>query len=277
MNYQMEELVPLVGKLAEKYTAGESSSVTYETAEQLMGAVLYCIQELEQSDLHAVEPAEPLSAEKAYAIGMEWVEKKARETIHRYREISTDFVSYGNVCLSDTFLKGIPEFFRRYDMRFAPQNTNITLDYPVLADLSGCTGIDKIYAFLQCIDLEQQFLGKFPEDFVREILRRYHPDYEELIENLCEVVLTFVTGRMLARRSITEESLEPEDYSRVFACLHQTEQEQLYEQAQEKMKEVLHFYYGDTGELAAYLNKALPGICVRLQAVQEAETLAGLF
>ena len=44
--YTMEELVPVVGRLAEKYCAGESSSVTYEKAEQLMGAVLYCIHEV---------------------------------------------------------------------------------------------------------------------------------------------------------------------------------------------------------------------------------------
>lgn len=45
MTYKMEELLPVVGKLAEKYTSFESTSVTYEKAEQLMGAVLYCIRE----------------------------------------------------------------------------------------------------------------------------------------------------------------------------------------------------------------------------------------
>ena len=40
MTYKMEELLPVVGKLAEKYTSFESTSVTYEKAEQLMGAAL---------------------------------------------------------------------------------------------------------------------------------------------------------------------------------------------------------------------------------------------
>ena len=47
MDYEMEELVPIVGKLAEKYTANESTSITYEKAEQLMGAVLYCRKTVE--------------------------------------------------------------------------------------------------------------------------------------------------------------------------------------------------------------------------------------
>lgn len=37
MNYEIEELVPIVGKLAEKYTDNESTSITYEKAQQLMG------------------------------------------------------------------------------------------------------------------------------------------------------------------------------------------------------------------------------------------------
>ena len=49
MDYTMEELIPIVGELAEKYTAKESTSITYEKAEQLMGAVLYAIHETELS------------------------------------------------------------------------------------------------------------------------------------------------------------------------------------------------------------------------------------
>ena len=45
MNYKMEELVPIVAKLAEEYTAGESTSITYEKAQQLMEAVIYSIHE----------------------------------------------------------------------------------------------------------------------------------------------------------------------------------------------------------------------------------------
>ena len=38
--YEMEELVPIVAKLAEQYTGHESTSVTYEKANQLMTACL---------------------------------------------------------------------------------------------------------------------------------------------------------------------------------------------------------------------------------------------
>ena len=63
MDYEMEELVPIVGKLAEKYTSHESTSITYEKAEQLMGAVLYCIHELWESSGNAPSLNKKLSAE----------------------------------------------------------------------------------------------------------------------------------------------------------------------------------------------------------------------
>ena len=56
INYTMEEMIPIVAKLTEQYTGHESTSVTYETANQLMGAVIYCIREYETaSDLQEVE------------------------------------------------------------------------------------------------------------------------------------------------------------------------------------------------------------------------------
>ena len=51
MDYTMEELLPVVGKLTEKYTGFSSTSVTYETARQLMEAVLYCLREAEAEAL----------------------------------------------------------------------------------------------------------------------------------------------------------------------------------------------------------------------------------
>lgn len=45
MEYEMEELIPLVKELCDRYTGKESTSVTYEAAQRLMEAVLYCIHE----------------------------------------------------------------------------------------------------------------------------------------------------------------------------------------------------------------------------------------
>lgn len=198
--YKMEELVPIVGKLAQRYTAGESTSVTYEKAEQLMGAVLYCIREAayaergdyscekgqQKSDILAKQ--EKLSAQQAYERGLACVEQKVRAALSLYNELMSAFDSYGNRCLYDTVVKGMPEFFKWYDMRFAPQDTILTLDYPVLRDLSAYTGIDRIYEYLLCIEKEQAFLRTFSRNDVIDALASYNPAYEDMVDNICGAV-----------------------------------------------------------------------------------------
>ena len=136
MDYEMEELVPIVGKLAEKYTSHESTSITYEKAEQLMGAVLYCIHELWESSGNAPSLNKKLSAQRAYEMGAAYVREKTGKALDLYNRILPEFCHYENKCLYDIFVKGIPEFFKWYDIQFEPQNTILTLDYPLLKDIS---------------------------------------------------------------------------------------------------------------------------------------------
>ncbi|MEY8426665.1 DUF6179 domain-containing protein [Lachnospiraceae bacterium 46-15] len=162
MEYTMEELVPIVARLAEKYTAFESTSVTYEKAEQLMEAVLYCIHEIGFSEEEAVILAERIPARQAYETGLECVKRKVKRALDLYNEILTEVIWHEDQNLYDIFAKDMPEFFRRYDVKFEPQNTIIMLDYPVSKDLSRYTGIDKIYEFLVCI-CQEHGLGRMPE------------------------------------------------------------------------------------------------------------------
>lgn len=189
MDYEMEELVPIVGKLAEKYTAYESTSITYEKAEQLMGAVLYCIQELKEMDCNTPDLKEKMPAHRAYEIGAAYVKEKAEQALDLYNRIIPEFYHYENQCLYDTFVKGIPEFFKWYDVRFEPQNTILNLDYPVLKDISGYTGIDKIFEFIKCIQLEQQFLKRFPESYVIDILSKNNRYWKESKDNIVKLFL----------------------------------------------------------------------------------------
>jgi hypothetical protein len=112
-------------------------------------------------------------------------------------QILPEFDSYGNRCLEDTFLKGMPEFFKWYDVKFEPQNTIVTLDYPVLKDLSGDAGVDRIFGFLRCLRLEQRFLRRFPKEFVQKALDGAGAGRNGAAENLCGIVLETALKRLL--------------------------------------------------------------------------------
>ena len=129
-----------------------------------------------------------MTARQAYEEGMALVEKKVRKTLAMYNEMMPEFSDYGNICLYDTVVREMPEFFKWYDIRFNPKDTILTLDYPVTRDLSGYTGIDRIYEYLKCIRKEQDFLHSFPESYVRGVLRKYCFGYQEMIENIYEIV-----------------------------------------------------------------------------------------
>ena len=91
VEYEMEELAPVVGWLANKYTSGESTSISYEKAQQLMEAVLYCIQEISLFESNDLALADKMSARQAYEIGAALVEKKVRKALDLYHELLPEF------------------------------------------------------------------------------------------------------------------------------------------------------------------------------------------
>lgn len=269
MKYEMEDLVPIVAKLAEGYTSKESTSITYERAQQLMEAVLYSIREAEKAGQFSLIQKDELSTERMYAIGVKCVEDKTKEALDLYNGIMTHFSSYGNQCLYDTVVKGLPEFFKWYDCKYDPQNTILTLDYPILMDISEQTGIDKIYDFLFCIQLEQIFLNKFPPEYVMEILSKYDKQYKLMIENLCEIVLMNVISHMLAGKEISILDFEPEEYLKTQALIQTENLSDLREKLKNAVKVLVREYYENDEKLLEYLYKTVDNIAVRMKCAAD--------
>lgn len=269
MKYEMEDLVPIVAKLAEGYTSKESTSITYERAQQLMEAVLYSIREAEKAGQFSLIQKDELSTERMYAIGVKCVEDKTKEALDLYNGIMIHFSSYGNQCLYDTVVKGLPEFFKWYDCRYDPQNTILTLDYPILMDISEHTGIDKIYDFLICIQLEQIFLNKYPPEYVMEILSKYDKQYKLMIENLCEIVLMNVISHMLAGKEISILDFEPEEYLKMQTLIQKENLSDLREKLKNAVKVLVREYYENDEKLMEYLYKAVANIAVRMKCAAD--------
>lgn len=140
MEYALEELLPIVAELTGKWTSGESTSVTYERANQLMEAVLYCIAENEKQN--ALLSNVGIPAREAYWLGYEKVIEKVKRTQESYNTMVISFCAYGNENYHDTVIKALPGFFRYYDALYAPQNTIITMDYPTLRSIQKVSGIE---------------------------------------------------------------------------------------------------------------------------------------
>lgn len=277
MQYELEELVPIVATLAEKYTSKESSSITYEKAQQLMEAVLYCIREAGQTEQYSLIKAGEISAQKMYEIGVLCVEEKVKEALRLYNEMISEFSSYGNECLYDTIVKGLPEFFKWYDFHYEPQNTILTLDYPILKDISEYTGIDKIFEYILCIRLEQKFLSRFSEAFVIKILSKYDGQYRQMIDNICEIVLMDLIAHIMLEKPLSELCFESEEYRCMRELLLRENLHELEKKLQNDIEVIVQKYYDNDKELLEYLSKAVSNITVRLRNAAVNGTISLIF
>lgn len=259
--YPMEELMAIVSKLAWKYTGCDHTSVTYEKAQMLMEAVLYCINEYEQSEENTLL-VNKITAKEAYELGRQLVMDKLRRLQQLYNEMITDFKAYGSVCLRDTIRKGIPLFLERYDYKYAPQETLLTLDYPILVDLSALTGVDRVLAYVQYINLEQKFLQQMDEGYILEVLRRYHRDYEYLIENICEIMLRNMTGHIMLDKLFPETGFDKEELERLEGILEEKTVEQIKVYALKALGRLTEKYYNNDRDMLEYLERGIDNVAV---------------
>lgn len=243
--YKLEELMTVFQNLAIKCMGADSSSITYEKAKQLKEAIEYCINELNyKEDMKELTNAN-LSAEAAYEMGYKMVMKKVKDALELYEKIAVVFNDYGNKCLKETVMKGYPEFFKWYDVKFAPQDTILMLDYPILVDTSKYSGIDAIYIYLKCIEIEQFFLDKFEYEYVISVLDKYDLDYRNMIDNLLYVILRDVIYRKFSvNDKIIKENLS---YTASFF-----------------LDKLVDKYYNGRQDVKKYLEIALKDIIIRI-------------
>ena len=213
MDYSVEELMPVMAKLADKYTSKESSSVTYDTARKLMGAILYCIHECVSYDSTLLLKGALPDCMTAYEEGYRAVLEKVNAAKEVYHRIVDGFEDFGCRNYRDTIIKGMPAFFMKYDARFEPQNHLLTIDYPVLCIDNSRTGIDFIKDYLEETEYEQQFLKHFSESGVANLLEKLCTDYRGLyFDNICAPVLMRAAACLAADKEIYLLELSNEEY-----------------------------------------------------------------
>lgn len=274
--YPMEEIMPVVSELAQKYTGCDHSSVTYERAQMLMEAVVYCINEDGRQEGNALAE-KSIPAREAYENGRKIVADKVMELRTLYHTLIPDFRDYGSMCLKDTVRKGIPAFLERYDFKYAPQETLLTLDYPVLRNYGALSGVDLVLRYLQDIRLEQKFLRRMGDEYIVKVLRKYHRDYEYLSENICGIVLQNVTGHMILDKPLEEQGFGQEELESLEEILSDKTEEQIRAYLLKALERLMAEYYDNDDRLLAYLGGGLSDIVTRIRHNTENHCLGQLF
>lgn len=276
MDYQMEELFPIVSELAQKYAGYESTSITYEKAQSLMEAVLFCLSEYNGSATDSLVQRD-ISVKEQYSIGAKLLSEKVENIRKIFNEVSFQFEDFGVKCLYDTVQKGIPQFLKWYDIKFCPQNTILTLDYPLLIDCSSLTGADAVYKYIRAIQTEQIFLGKFDRNYVMLVLEKYNSEYSDMIENICSIVLTNIIGHIAIKKPFNDIDFLYEEYlqlSKIFAGKSIPDIENV---VKDLIKKIVSQFYENDMDMLEYLCYETNNIAVRIYTANQHEQLSKIF
>lgn len=267
--YSLEEVIPVLEMLVRRYNSGESSSISYERAEKLMEAVLYTMElALETSGM---VPAQKPAAKTVYDRGVFLLEEKFDQAKKNYRKLLGSFCPYGNQNLKSTVIDGLSGFFSRYDQYYAPQNSILTMDYPTLIKPEK-TGILAIEVYMEAIRMEQDFLARFPQEYVCRILKNFRPGYERYFFNISAVLLRHVLIHSWLQMPFGEG--ETKDwYEKLKRKLKGKTREEIKAELLKCLKLVITTWFDGRTEMVTYFERDLWDFSFELMFASRMDTL----
>ncbi len=99
-----------------------------------------------------------------------------------------NMLDINNYFYKATMREGIEAFFRLYDTSYDALNIHITADYEPYLKRPNLRGVEFIRKYLEYINYENIFCGKFDLDRISNLLDRIYSDYRELPINIFESV-----------------------------------------------------------------------------------------
>lgn len=188
----------------DQYTSGASSSIQVGIAENIMQSNLYVIGVYLKSfpcPDDAVNAIVQSDIKKIYDAGRKLIDTKLKTTRHYHLLVTKNMLDTTNTAYNDTLVGGIKGFFKLYNPDFEADRIHITVDYPLCKPIESLTGIEFIQKYLESVNYENSFCRCFPHEAIHHLLCGYNKNYDELIFNLFEPMLTSSLGCILAKNS----------------------------------------------------------------------------
>lgn len=276
------ELMAVFKELMRQYTKGESATLRTETAQSLMESILYVVDQFLMSypfPQEALRGIQETNMSALYERALEHIKGFVRETKALYDLIEEKRISVPNLVYEETFRKALPDFFLKYDIRFAAHDTVSDLDYPLTFDDMSMKGIAYIYHYLKAFQLENDFCRKFSNETIISILkancRARGLDYRATPINLFQTIFhNFIFSALLGKYQ-GDLFISPIELEIIESQLKPLNQEKLQEvllEALEKAMDYLKFEKNLVVLARSYCTSILP----RLSEALKAGTLANM-
>lgn len=194
----------LLGKVTERYTMGDSSSVPVEIAEELLKSITFLLKKEMKNGKFEVDIFECENLEGVWKDSWITIEKDIAMGKDLLEEVIKTSTGIENISYDDTVM-GIEKGLKIYDYRFLAHEVPCSIDYqlsnPVDEDMQG---IDFINEYLTRLLFENKFCNNFEKEKIIGILKSYCRDYKGLLINIFEPVLTNVIGLEMLEADIFE-------------------------------------------------------------------------
>ncbi|MFD1776234.1 DUF6179 domain-containing protein [Paenibacillus rhizophilus] len=212
----------ILQELIKKYTRGESTSVTTETAESLLTSIMYA------ADAHLFSFEEPEKAivylktvdvRQIYERGVEKVSQCLEETKQLYKQITANKLEVPVDAYNMTIDESLPVFLRKYGIIFDAHNTMASIDYPLAVDDMRLQGVFYMKQYLEQLKLETEFCAMFDQRELLDLLAHYGREcrfnYRIELFNIYELVLNNAIFSVLSGGDADQIRISESQYQRL--------------------------------------------------------------
>lgn len=174
--HTQEQLMSILRILIKRYTQGESSSVTSETAGSILASVLYAV---DAYLLHLNNPEKAIdilkkdNVQNVYEQGIDLIHQCFDETRQLYKKLNHNKLDVEVEAYNLTIDESIPVFLKKYGIIFDAHNTMASIDYPLAIDGMSIQGVYYLRQYVTHLKLETQFCYLFSEDDLQQLLVNY--------------------------------------------------------------------------------------------------------
>ena len=191
------QCIQLLNSQIEKYNNGQSSSVRVEVAEGIMKSIFYTIGiqlKTVPNPKDAVQMLKATAIEKLYQLGRKRIDQKLKATKVFANMMLENKIDTPQEIYNATVTEGVKGFFKIYNPNFEAHEIHITADYPICVPIGGFVGIEFMQKYVETINYENMFCRYFSSEAIHHLLSGYQEEYQYLVMNIYEKVLTTAIG-----------------------------------------------------------------------------------
>lgn len=269
----------LLAKETAHYNNGNSSSVRIETAQSLLKSIFFTIGmalKTYEDPADALEAIRQDNLENLFEQGMRQIYAKIAATRAIHRRIVQHLFSTPNIYYRATVVDAIYGFFKLYCPAFQAQEIHITADYPTCNGVADLDGIEFIRKYVGNLYYENMFCTRFPAETVHHLLCGLHKNYQNLLINVYEPVLTASLACVLCGRELRNLTIGKHDFANLQRLFSDRPKEEIADLLRQPLSEVVAVL-NLSADFSDYLKQSLPKIAVTIRNAAATKTLDKVF